>query len=67
MNTITTKDGTTICGRASPRTACDRDHPYWSGRTFHGGSVEYFRDAVFHYPTRAEAYKVAASDGLNEL
>jgi NAD(P) transhydrogenase len=33
----------------------------------HGGSVEYLRDAVFNYPTLAEAYKVAALDGLNKL
>ena len=33
----------------------------------HGGSVEYFRDTVFNYPTLAEAYKVAALDGLNKL
>jgi len=33
----------------------------------HDGSVEYFRDAVFNYPTLAEAYKVAALDGLNRL
>jgi NAD(P) transhydrogenase len=33
----------------------------------HGGSVEYFRDAVFNYPTLAEAYKVAALDGLNRI
>src|SRR5215469_4821730 len=32
---------------------------------FYGGSVEYFRDMVFNYPTLAEAYKVAALDGLN--
>ena len=32
----------------------------------HDGSVEYFRDAVFNYPTLAEAYKVAALDGLNK-
>ncbi len=31
------------------------------------GSVEYFRDMVFNYPTLAEAYKVAALDGLNKL
>jgi len=31
------------------------------------GSVEYFRDAVFNYPTLAEAYKVAALNGLNKL
>jgi NAD(P) transhydrogenase len=32
-----------------------------------GGTVEYFRDAVFNYPTMAEAFKVAALDGLNRL
>jgi NAD(P) transhydrogenase len=32
-----------------------------------GATVEYFRDTVFNYPTLAEAYKVAALDGLNKL
>jgi NAD(P) transhydrogenase len=32
-----------------------------------GGTVEYFRDTVFNYPTLAEAFKVAALDGLNKL
>jgi NAD(P) transhydrogenase len=32
-----------------------------------GGTIEYFRDAVFNYPTMAECYKVAALDGLNKL
>jgi len=32
-----------------------------------GGSIEYFRDTVFNYPTLAEAFKVAALDGLNKL
>ncbi|MGA9557190.1 MAG: Si-specific NAD(P)(+) transhydrogenase [Terriglobales bacterium] len=32
-----------------------------------GGSIEYFRDTIFNYPTLAEAYKVAALDGLNKL
>lgn len=32
-----------------------------------GGTIEYFRDTVFNYPTLAEAYKVAALDGLNKL
>ncbi|MGA3213144.1 MAG: Si-specific NAD(P)(+) transhydrogenase [Terriglobales bacterium] len=32
-----------------------------------GGTLEYFRDSVFNYPTLAEAYKVAALDGLNKL
>ena len=31
----------------------------------HGGTVDYLRDAVFNYPTLAEAYEVAALDGLN--
>ncbi|HKD81080.1 MAG TPA: Si-specific NAD(P)(+) transhydrogenase [Candidatus Angelobacter sp.] len=31
------------------------------------GTMEYFRDAIFNYPTLAEAYKVAALDGLNKL
>jgi NAD(P) transhydrogenase len=32
-----------------------------------GATIEYFRDAVFNYPTLAEAYKLAALDGLNKL
>ncbi len=32
-----------------------------------GGTIEYFRDTVFNYPTMAEAYKVAAFNGLNKL
>jgi NAD(P) transhydrogenase len=32
-----------------------------------GGTMDYFRDAVFNYPTMAECYKVAAFDGLNKL
>ncbi len=32
-----------------------------------GGTIEYFRDSVFNYPTLAEAYKVAALAGLNRL
>ena len=32
-----------------------------------GGTIEYFRDTVFNYPTLAEAYKVAALDGMNKL
>ena len=31
------------------------------------GTVEFLRDTVFNYPTLAEAYKVAAFDGLNKL
>ncbi len=32
-----------------------------------GGTMEYFRDTVFNYPTLAEAYKVAGLDGLNRV
>ena len=39
------------------------------GQTVMGfdGTIEYFRDTVFNYPTMAECYKVAALDGLNKL
>jgi len=33
----------------------------------YGGTIEYFRDTVFNYPTMAEAFKVAALDGINKL
>jgi NAD(P) transhydrogenase len=33
----------------------------------HDGTIDYFRDTVFNYPTMAECYKVAAFDGLNKL
>jgi NAD(P) transhydrogenase len=33
----------------------------------HGGQIDYFVNTVFNYPTLAEAYKVAAFDGLNKL
>jgi len=32
-----------------------------------GGNINYFVDTVFNYPTLAEAYKVAAFNGLNRL
>jgi NAD(P) transhydrogenase len=31
------------------------------------GTIEFFRDSIFNYPTFAEAYKVAALNGLNKL
>jgi len=31
------------------------------------GTIDFFRDTVFNYPTMAECYKVAALDGLNKL
>jgi NAD(P) transhydrogenase len=33
----------------------------------HKGSIDYFVHSVFNYPTLAEAYKVAALNGLNKL
>ncbi|MBM3788136.1 MAG: Si-specific NAD(P)(+) transhydrogenase [Acidobacteria bacterium] len=32
-----------------------------------GGSIDYFLNTVFNYPTLAECYKTAALDGLNRL
>ncbi|MFY9530641.1 MAG: Si-specific NAD(P)(+) transhydrogenase [Candidatus Acidiferrales bacterium] len=32
-----------------------------------GGTMEYLRDTVFNYPTLAEAYKVAALNGMNRV
>ena len=32
-----------------------------------GGSIEYFVNTVFNYPTLAECYKTAAFDGINRL
>jgi NAD(P) transhydrogenase len=33
----------------------------------HGGTLDYFADTVFNYPTLSEAYKVAALDGFARL
>jgi NAD(P) transhydrogenase len=33
----------------------------------HGGTVDYFIDTVFNYPTLAEAYKTAAFDWINRV
>ena len=32
-----------------------------------GGTVQYFIETVFNYPTLAECYKVAAFNGLGRL
>ena len=32
-----------------------------------GGTVEFFINNVFNYPTLAECYKTAAFDGINRL
>ena len=46
--------------------ACELIHIGQTAMTL-GGSMEFLRDTVFNYPTLAEAYKVAALDGLNRL
>ena len=33
----------------------------------HGGTIDYFLNTVFNYPTLAECYKTAAFDGINRL
>ena len=33
----------------------------------HGGTVDYFTEAVISYPTLAECYTTAALDGINRL
>jgi NAD(P) transhydrogenase len=33
----------------------------------YGGTLDYFVDTVFNYPTLAECYKTAAFDGINRL
>ncbi len=33
----------------------------------HGGTIDYFVNTVFNYPTLAECYKVAALDGFNRV
>jgi len=32
-----------------------------------GGTIDYFVDAVFNFPTLGECYKTAALDGLNRM
>ncbi|MBT6157519.1 MAG: Si-specific NAD(P)(+) transhydrogenase [Planctomycetaceae bacterium] len=32
-----------------------------------GGTIDYFRDNVFNYPTMSECYKVAAFDGMHKI
>src|SRR2546422_7651296 len=34
---------------------------------FYGGAGEYFRGTVFHYPTPAQGYKIAALNRLNKV
>jgi NAD(P) transhydrogenase len=54
--------------RSRARTTRHGNHSHRAVRNLaYGGKVDYFRDTVFNYPTLAEAYKVAALDGLNKL
>jgi len=46
--------------------ACELIHIGQAVLTF-GGSISYFADTVFNYPTLAEAYKVAALNGLKRV
>ena len=32
-----------------------------------GGTIDYFVETIFNYPTFAEAYKVAGLNGVNKL
>ena len=32
-----------------------------------GGTLDYFIDSVFNYPTLAETYKIAALDAFNKM
>jgi len=32
-----------------------------------GGTIDYFKDTIFNYPTLSDAYKDAALNGLNRL
>ncbi|MCK4738833.1 MAG: Si-specific NAD(P)(+) transhydrogenase, partial [Deltaproteobacteria bacterium] len=50
-----------ICERAS-----ELIHIGQSVMSF-GGTIDYFRDAVFNYPTLSDAYKQAALNGINRL
>lgn len=64
------------CG-GSRRAALVVDRRAWMTQPIHvqntqvvmaaGGSVKYFVDAVFNYPTLAEAYNVAAQNGLRNM
>jgi NAD(P) transhydrogenase len=37
------------------------------GCLYYGGTIDYFIQSVFNYPTLGEAYKYAAYDGLGNL
>ena len=46
--------------------ACEMIHVAAAVMSF-GGSIDYFIQAVFNYPTLGDAYKYAAYDGLQRL
>ncbi len=37
------------------------------GQKGEGNSIQYFLSTTFNYPTMAEAYRVAALDGMNRI
>ena len=39
----------------------------WQVVMSQGGTIEYFQAVVFNFPTLAEAYNVAAADGLRKV
>ena len=41
--------------------------PYSAAVLAFGGTIDYFINTVFNYPTLAECYKVAAFDGINRI
>ncbi|HZT71309.1 MAG TPA: NAD-binding protein [Terriglobia bacterium] len=45
----------------------ENDHGGGVGIRLASGKVDYFVNAVFNYPTLAECYKNAASDGINRM
>ena len=53
--------------RAHRRRARQRARPHRAVRMHEGGTIDHFIDATFAVPTRSEAYKYAAYDGLMRL
>ena len=49
------------------REVCDCRGQQTGPSTPYEGTIEYFVNTVFNYPTLAEAYKIAALDGMDKL
>src|SRR4029453_14658820 len=56
-----------VAGRTHRRRACKRTRPNGEFVMHEGGTIDRFIDATFAVPTRSEAYKYAAYDGLMRL